>query len=275
MRAPWLADVLRDAGLTVVETGGWVGRGRDLDSIEGVMWHHTASPTTSGLVSNLAVVTNGNSVAPGPIANLLLWRDGTFHVIADGRCNHAGKGFLPWIGTDRGNACLLAIEAVNNGVGEPWVAQMVEAYERGTAAIIRRLGLSVERVVTHWEYATPLGRKIDPAGPNGGRIGFVPGTQTWSPDSVRGAVRAWLTPPAPPPIETVPVEPPAEEVDDVSIIITNAEQHPVYGAPGTGRFLLLENGTLRHIQFLEELHARGDVVRARWSNAELARHGIM
>jgi hypothetical protein len=274
MRAPWLADVLRGAGLTVIEQPGWRGRGRELDSIEGVMWHHTASPTSSTLATNLHVVTNGNSIAPGPIANLLLWRDGTFHVIADGRCNHAGKGFLPWIGTDRGNACLLSIEAVNNGVGEPWAEAMVEAYERATAAIVRHVGLGVERVVTHWEYATPRGRKIDPAGPNGGRIAFVPGTQTWSPDSVRAAVRTWLTPPPPPPVEIPDPQPPALEEDDVSIIITNAEQHPVYGAPDTGRFLLLESGRLRHITTLAELNARGDKVRARWTNAELAAAGI-
>lgn len=274
MRCTWLADVLRGVGLTVVEQNGWRGRGRELDSIEGVMWHHTASPTSSTLATNLHVVTNGNSIAPGPIANLLLWRDGTFHAIADGRCNHAGKGFLPWIGTDRGNACLLSIEAVNNGVGEPWGEAMVEAYERATAAMLRHLGLGVERVVTHWEYATPRGRKIDPAGPNGERIAFVPGTQTWAPDSVRAAVRTWLTPP-PPPVEIPAPQPPAEEEDDVSIIVTNAEQHPVYGAPGTGKFLLLESGKLRHIATMTELSTRGDKVRAAWSNAELAAAGIV
>jgi hypothetical protein len=75
-----------------------------------------------------------------------------------------------------------------------------------------------------------------------------------------------------PPIETIP---PTEETDDMGIIITNAEPHPVYGAAGTGRFLLLESGKLRHITTLAELAARGDLVRARWTNAELSAAGIV
>jgi hypothetical protein len=83
----------------------------------------------------------------------------------------------------------------------------------------------------------------------------------------------WNVKPPPPPPVIVP-EPPTEEADDVSIIITNAQTHPVYGAAGTGRFLLMDNGQLRHITTLAELAARGDVVRARWTNAELAAAGI-
>ena len=69
-------------------------------------------------------------------------------------------------------------------------------------------------------------------------------------------------------------QPPTEEADDVSIIVTNAEPHPVYGAPGTARFLLLDSGKLRHITTLNELAARGDVVRGRWTNAQLVEAGI-
>jgi hypothetical protein len=97
MRAPWLAAALKGAGLKVVEQPGWQGRrpGYELAAIEGVVIHHTASPQRSTLATNLAVVTNGNGVAPGPIANLLLWRDGTWYCITDGKANHAGAGG-PW-----------------------------------------------------------------------------------------------------------------------------------------------------------------------------------
>lgn len=210
MRATWLADVLRGAGLDVVEQPGWLAHGRDLDDIAGVMWHHTASPVSSTLQTNLNVVTNGNSVAPGPIAQALVWRTGTWHIIAAGRANHAGKGTLPWIGTDRANARLLGIECVNNGVGETWSPAMVVSLEIGTAAILRHLGLDADRVTTHWEYAPT--RKIDPAGPNGGRIAYAPGTRmTWSPDAVRASVARWLAP-APTP------QPPTEEDDEMVLL---------------------------------------------------------
>ncbi len=94
--------------------------------------------------------------------------------------------------------------------------------------------------------------------------------------------------PTSPPATVIVPEPPTEENDDVpSIIITNAETHPVYGPPGTGRFLLLDNGSLRHIPTMNELRARhkgGVVPEAKdllarndgtaWTNAEIARAGI-
>jgi hypothetical protein len=274
MRALWLADVLRGAGLDVVETNGWQTRGRDFAADPlGIMAHHTASPIASTLATNLHVVTNGNSVAPGPIAQAMLWRDGVWYIIAAGRANHAGKGSLPWLpGVDTGNQHLLSVEAVNNGVGELWAPAMVASYEIGTAAILRRLGRGAERATTHAEYAPT--RKIDPAGPTGGRIATLPGRSTWDPNAWRAAVGKWLTPA--PPVEVVPdpPAPPTTEDDNMPPIITNAEPHPVYGAPGTGRFLLLESGKLRHITTLAELNARGSKPPIPWTNAELAAAGI-
>jgi len=273
MRALWLADVLRGAGLEVVETAGWQTRGRDFAADPlGIMAHHTASPTASTLATNLHVVTNGNSVAPGPIAQAMLWRDGVWYIIAAGRANHAGKGSLPWLpGVDTGNQYLLSVEAVNNGVGELWAPPMIASYEIGTAAILRRLGLGAERATTHAEYAPT--RKIDPAGPTGGRIATLPGRLTWDPNAWRAAVGQWLEPP---PVEVVPdpPAPPTPEDDDMPPIITNAEPHPVYGAPGTARFVLMESGRLRHITTLAELSARGNKPGIPWTNAELAAAGI-
>ena len=202
-RAPWIADVLRAAGLNVVEQPGWETRGKDFVSIDGHMAHHTASPKTSTLAVNLSVVTNGNAVAPGPIANVLLWRDGTYYVIASGRCNHAGKGVLPWVAQDQGNTHLLSTEAVNDGIGELWAPAMVEAYEIGTAAMLRHLGLDSSRATTHAEYAPT--RKIDPAGPTGGRIATLPGRSTWLPVSWRERIADRLRPP-PPIVDPDPLE---------------------------------------------------------------------
>ena len=286
MRCTWLPDVLRAAGLTVIETPGWRGRGAtsetrpssDFEALDGLVMHHTASSVKHDLALSLAIVTNGNSVAPGPIAQAMFWRDGVVYIIGDGRANHAGKGgpYGGWLPRDRANLRTIGFECVNNGVGELWSADLVASMEIAAAAVMRYLGLPAERTIMHSEWAP--GRKIDPAGPNGGRIAYAPGpvnqrAMIWSGDAFRDRVRYWLTPP---PIEVVPdPDPPTEESDeDMGIIITNAEQHPVYGPPGTGRFLLMESGKLRHIPYPEELYVRGDLVRAQWDNDALARHGI-
>lgn len=228
MRALWLADVLRGAGLTVVEQPGWQTKGKELDAIEGLVCHHTASPPTSTLATNLYVVTNGNAVAPGPIAQVMLWRNGTFYVIASGKANHAGAGG-PWGWLPKSppgqlstaNARTIGIEAVNSGVGEPWGAEMVAAYEIGAAAILRHLGAGVDRMLTHHEWAPT--RKIDPAGPTGGRVATLPGSQTWDGNAWRALVAAWLqpTPPAPPPVEI----PPEAEEDSPMVIVGREANH--------------------------------------------------
>lgn len=228
MRALWLADVLRGAGLNVVEQPGWQTKGKELDAIEGLVCHHTASPPTSTLATNLYVVTNGNAVAPGPIAQVMLWRNGTFYVIASGKANHAGAGG-PWGWLPKSppgqlsvaNARTIGIEAVNSGVGEPWSAEMVAAYEIGAAAILRHIGVGVDRMLTHHEWAPT--RKIDPAGPTGGRVATLPGSQTWDGNAWRALVGRWLQPgpPDPPPVDI----PPAFEEDSPMLIVGRDANH--------------------------------------------------
>ena len=220
-RAVWLADVLRAAGCRVVEQPNWkylrpeynlLALAGSPPTLQGVVCHHTASPPTSTLATNLSVVTYGNGVAPGPIAQLMLWRDGTFYVIGAGKANHAGAGgpYGGWIPDTSqqsvGNDRLLGIEAVNSGVGEPWAPQMLDAYETGVAAILRHLNLPASRAITHAEWAPT--RKIDPAGPNGGRYRYTRG-MTWNPDDFRAAVARRMNPPAP-----VPAPPDLEQEHD-------------------------------------------------------------
>jgi hypothetical protein len=150
MRVPWLADVLRAAGLTVVEQPGWRGRGANgqLEAVDGLVVHHTASSLSHSLSLSLSIVTNGNAVAPGPIAQVMFWRDGTAHMIADGRANHAGKGgpWGDWLPRDRANWRTIAFECVNNGVGGQWSPDLVAAMEIGSAAVMRHLGYGADRV---------------------------------------------------------------------------------------------------------------------------------
>jgi hypothetical protein len=157
----WLADVLKDAGLNVVEVDGWQTRGRGpMGDVRGVLAHHTAGPSR-GNSPSLNIVLNGRADLPGPLSQLFLARDGTFHVLAAGRCNHAGKGY--WQGVTAGNSSFIGIEAENTGTGkDPWPGVQMNAYIRGVAAILSHIGEDAVMVAGHKEYALPRGRKPDP-----------------------------------------------------------------------------------------------------------------
>jgi hypothetical protein len=167
----WLPEVLEAAGLKVAETPNWRTRGRgDMGKPQGIICHHTGTPrAVAGNMPTLGVLINGRAAAPGspsltgPLAQLGLGRDGTFYVIAAGRANHAGPG--QWLGlVNQGNSCFLGIEAENSGAGDtdPWPEVQLDAYWRGCAAILKRIGATAGMCCGHKEYATPLGRKSDP-----------------------------------------------------------------------------------------------------------------
>jgi peptidoglycan hydrolase-like protein with peptidoglycan-binding domain len=114
---------------------------------------------------SLGMVINGRPDLPGPLAQLYLGRDGTFYVVAAGRAHHAGKG--SWQGMNDGNSNFIGIEAENTGqtVGpqeDPWPPVQLDAYRRGVAALLRKIGASAAMCCGHKEYALPAGRKCDP-----------------------------------------------------------------------------------------------------------------
>ena len=121
MTAPllWLPEQLARFRASVRLVAGWESRSakRTLNA-RYLMCHHTASVPWSGEDANRNVVVNGNSVAPGPIAQLLVQRSGVVEVIAAGSSNNAGAGVLPDGSTD-GNA-QPGIETVNAGAGMQW-----------------------------------------------------------------------------------------------------------------------------------------------------------
>lgn len=197
----WLPSILKEAGLKVATVPGWEDRGRgDVGEIFGVICHHTAGgrngnmPSLNGLIKGRAAdPKRGVKALPGPLAQLGLGRDGTFFVIAAGRCNHAGDGI--WRGLTNGNANFIGIEAENTGLANdfPWPAVQVEAYHRGVAAILRHIRRTAEFCAGHREYARPRGRKPDPTGLD--MIQF------------RSSVDAILNGFAPPPVLIPAVEP--------------------------------------------------------------------
>lgn len=158
----WLAKVLLDAGLKVAEQPGWKDRGRgDVGAIKGVICHHTAGPR-NGNMPSLGIIINGRSDLPGPLSQLALGRDGTYFVVAAGRCNHAGAG--NWQGFTAGNTNFIGIEAENTGEANdrPWPGVQLDAYRRGVAAILTKIGADAIMCAGHKEYALPPGRKDDP-----------------------------------------------------------------------------------------------------------------
>ncbi|MEO3820910.1 N-acetylmuramoyl-L-alanine amidase [Plantactinospora sp. B24E8] len=141
MRLLWLPDVLRSAGLTVHEVGGWRSRGSTSFDPHGIICHETRGSRTSTDAGEIYVLLNGSATAPPPIAQLYLSRTGHWHVVASGRCNHVRVG---WAGPFKGvgNSGLLGIEA-QHALGEPWTDRQYDSYVRGVAAIRRRTGWGV------------------------------------------------------------------------------------------------------------------------------------
>ncbi|MEQ4304327.1 N-acetylmuramoyl-L-alanine amidase [Plantactinospora sp. B6F1] len=141
MRLLWLADVLRSAGLTVHEVGGWRSRGSTSFDPHGIMCHETRGSLHSTDAGEIYVLLNGSATAPPPIAQLYLSRTGHWHVIASGRCNHVRVG---WAGPFKGvgNSGLVGIEA-QHALGEPWTARQYDSYVRGVAALRDRTGWGI------------------------------------------------------------------------------------------------------------------------------------
>lgn len=166
----WMEQVLRGAGLKVAPTKDWEERGNgDVGRTLGVMCHHTAGgrngnmPSLKTLINGRKAVPPKVKALPGPLSQLGLGRDGTWYLIAAGRCNHAGEGV--WKGLRNGNSNFIGIEAENTGGANdfPWPEVQMDAYARGVAAILKHVGRSADFCVGHREYARPLGRKPDPS----------------------------------------------------------------------------------------------------------------
>jgi hypothetical protein len=179
----WLADVLRAEGLTCDVFPGAFDRGQgDFGGIWGVICHHTGSNPPSNNPGYIA-----KHPALGLASQLHLARDGKFTLCGVGIAYHAGQGSWPGIAKNNANAVTIGIEAENNGT-EGWSGAQYDAYVRGVAAILRKLGYGSDRAIGHKEWGAIQG-KWDPGG-----IDM---------NAFRRDVQARLTPPpepTPPPI---------------------------------------------------------------------------
>jgi peptidoglycan hydrolase-like protein with peptidoglycan-binding domain len=188
----WLPQVLKSAGLKVAPQPGWEARGHGpMGNVIGVMCHQTEDPG-SGNMPSLGTLIRGRAGVPGPLSQLGLGRDGTYYIIAAGRCSHAGVG--EWQGVTSGNLHYIGIEAENRGRNDPWPSVQMEAYQRGVAAILKHIGRGAEACLAHKEWARnrTTNKRFDPG------FDMAP---------FRAAVSAILNGSAPPLRPIPPVEP--------------------------------------------------------------------
>lgn len=158
-----LADVLRAAGLHVVEVPGWKTRGRPVSTggfdPQGNLFHHTGGKSNSRAYAEwLAKV--GRIDLPAPLCQLSVARDGTVYVCAAGRANHAGKAKAsgPCPAGD-GNELYLGWECMNTG-SEGWSRAQYRAMTVGAAATSKHYGWGPNHNRGHKE--TSVTGKWDP-----------------------------------------------------------------------------------------------------------------
>lgn len=189
-----LADVVRGAGLTVQEEPGWQTRSRssggyDSGRPDHVMVHHTASNPGSDGQPDVDYMCYSSENRP--VANLYLSRSGKVWVMAAGATNTNGQGADPChvVPDDSMNTHAVAVEAANNGTGEPWPAVQQDAYVALVNALCARYGIANGRIHAHFEWAPD--RKIDPAG----QSRYASGSAMWNMTAFRSDVAAGGGPP--------------------------------------------------------------------------------
>ncbi|MFE6828021.1 peptidoglycan-binding protein [Streptomyces sp. NPDC057690] len=177
LSADALVSALRAEGVTVVEHSGWRTNNRNHKGswgpVNGVVVHHTV---TSGTAGSVSLCFDGHSALPGPLCHGVIAKDGTVHLVGNGRANHAGSGDgdvlkaviaekalpAPNENDTDGNVHFYGFECVNLGDGkDPWPAVQLEAMVRASAALCRAHGWSAASVIGHKEWTST---KIDPRG---------------------------------------------------------------------------------------------------------------
>lgn len=157
-----LGQTLRAAGLSVNEQGGWQGRNHGaMSAVRTIVVHHTATSAASkGDYPSLAVVRDGRSDLPGPLAQLGVGRGGTVYVMSNGLAYHAGAVR----NSAYSNNNSIGLEVESPGTGQVWPDVQVQATARAVAALCKHYGLSSANVLGHKEICSPVGRKSDPVG---------------------------------------------------------------------------------------------------------------
>lgn len=159
MAATWLAEVLREAGVPVVEMPGWRDLGNGTLTPQAVVWHHDGSPP--GASPNVPEYIRSQVKLGKPGANIWVGLSGTWYLIAARLTFHAGTV----LAGKPNNSTSIGIET-DHTTGEPWSGvQLLDSLRRGTAAILRHLDVGpAGGLEFHKTVCSPVGRKRDPDG---------------------------------------------------------------------------------------------------------------
>lgn len=251
----WLADVLRAAGLTVVDKGygidGWQTRGRSSGGFPsqplGVQWHHTASNTQPA--NDVSWQLNGDG---NPIGNMTIMRDGSVWLICAGAANTAGKGgpltlSRGQIPQDSANTRTVAIEVANSGTGQAWPSVQIDSFFTASNVINARLGNLPTDVFSHalgsgngW-----TNRKIDPATASAVQGNWKPrsvnSSGTWSLDDIRAECSRRSGSPPKPPQPPTPL--PSGDDDEMLLGIYQSNGPALYVCySGGNKFFITDDG---------------------------------
>lgn len=161
----WLGDVLRDAGLTVVETSGWQERSADSGELPrpvGVLEHHTATwSSEDDPAPSVQLCIDGRPDLDGPLCHGLIGFDGTVHLISAGRANHAGEAKMSGPNpSGDGNVLYVGFEWDYQGVEQSPSAEQYDAAVRATEAVLNHLDRPADAARGHRE--TSVTDKTDP-----------------------------------------------------------------------------------------------------------------
>lgn len=150
--------LMRERGLVVNEVAGWRERGRPgTFRPQAVIEHHDASTIKSGNAGALPIIISGRAGIPGPLSQWQVARNGEWFVVAAGTANHAGRGGFRGL---TGNSQVWGVEVANDGVGEPYSAQLHHSLNVGLNVLLEVLGRDRGWLCGHKEWAPR--RKSDP-----------------------------------------------------------------------------------------------------------------
>jgi hypothetical protein len=249
-----LADVLRAAGIPVVEQDGWQSRARSSGGFADgrpwcVMWHHTASAPGADPASDAHYCSY--TATDKPITNILLDRTGTAWICAAGATNTNGKGYAHTFskGTvpdDSMNTYAIGVEIQNSGVGEQYPQVQIDAAFTISLALADAYGLQPTDALNHALWAPD--RKIDPATAAAVQGPWKPrstnSSGTWNFDDVLSELTARATAPLPP--DPSPPTPLPLEEDDVPFLITNPDDGQIAVVYGVGLLVGLSGDEAPH-----------------------------
>lgn len=222
-----MAQVLLQAGLTIIEYDGWKTRARSTGGFNYprpfcVMWHHTASRAKPE--NDAAFMCRFSDARP--IANLMIDRTGVVWVLAAGATNTNGTGRT--LTFSRGtvpvnsmNTHAIGVEICNDGRGEQYPEPQVDAMFTANNALAAAYDMEPTDLSTHNLYAPE--RKIDPAQALAVQGRWKPSSSTkagtWNTTDIRTEAnrRAVVLPP-PPVFEPGPPAPPLTK-DDTSMVV--------------------------------------------------------